>query len=713
MDKKEKLTDDELLQELVDKVEMGYRFLSEPIQRARNYNTFLYIDQWDAQTRILRENASKPVLTFNKLVPILRSIVGEQRKNTPAIDVSDASIEINAPQQLIDFYNDYCRELTYKCNFDVILQNVFRQFLECGWGAARVTIDYESTNSFQKVIKIEPIVDIQAAFWDPAAQEPDKSDGDFCGVHQIMSKEGFKREYPDIEAPISASNSNYYMPWNDGESIVVAELYVKEYFAKTIYQLSDGSVLEEKDAKEKINQQAQYLEENPEAVFMNGIQPLEILDKRKVRDYKIMYYKFIQNHLLKKSEWPGKTLPIPYGEGDSTIIDGQRIPLPFMAETVDAQKLYNYVMSETAYAILRSRKETFMATEGNIEGNEDVWSDPDNVQGTLTWKPDAQAPGAKPEVIRPGAFSPELINMAQYVSGDLQDLTGRKEEALGRETNAQSGIAIAKRQEASSLPVNVYQDNLARFARNLFKIVLDVLPNVMDEPDRKVMVRSADGKRRVVQINQRKGLSYDMQTGQYKDDIANDVSKAQLDVQVRVDGSYDAQKAAAFDFLIRLSAINPQISNLVADLMAENSGLENAQKLIKRLETLLPPQILAQEQGKPPPPPPQPPPDPKIVAAQMKMQTDTQANQLKEQELMQKQQELIINAKLKGLDYQAAWNKALAEIQKSQNAVKEAALTHASTVHSSNSDLSQKIIDAQSKHVALGAQAQALKGTQL
>lgn len=711
--KKKKLSDDELLQELVDKVELGYRFLSEPIQRARNYNTFLYIDQWDANVRIKRQNASKPVLTFNKLVPILRSIVGEQRKNTPAVDISDASIELKVPQPVLDFYNDYCRQLSYKNDLDVLLQNIFRQFIECGWGAARVLIDYESDKSFKKIIKIEPVVDIQAAFWDPSAQEFDKSDGDFCGVHQIMSKEAFERAYPEIESPISAANSNYYLPWNDGESIVIAELYRKEYFNKTIYQLSDGSEVDEEEAKEKINAQAEQIAANPDAELM-GMEPLEIIDKRVVRTYKIMYYKFIQNHILKKSEWPGKILPIPYGEGDSTIIDGQRIPLPFLSETVDAQKLYNYVMSETAYAILRARKEMWLATPAHTEGHEDIWRDPDNVQGALPYNTDPLNPLSKPEVIRAQSFPPELINMAQYVSADIQDLTGRKDEAMGSETNAMSGTAIGKRQDASKLSVNVYQDNLARFARQLFKIVLDVLPNIMDEPNRKVMVRTADNKQNIVTINQRKGLNYNHQTGEFTDNIVNDVTKGQFDVQVRVDGSYDAQKAAALDFLIRLSAINPAIANLIPDLIAENSGLENAQKLINRLQTLLPPNILAQEQGKPPPPPPPPPPpDPRIVAAQMKSQTDRQANQLKQQELAQQQTEMMMNAQLKGLDYKASLNKNMAEIQKSQDSVKQAALDHASVVHSSNADLTQKIIEAETRKVDLAAQSQALKGTPL
>lgn len=703
--KQKKQSKQELLQDLIDKVEMGYKFMSEPIERARNNKTFLYVDQWEPNVRYARENASKPVMTFNRLVPIMRGIIGDQRKNTPAVDVRDITTNITIPQATVDNLNDYIRELAYKNNFDVILQTVFTQFMECGWGAARVRHDYDG-DTFNQIIIIDPIVDVESVFWDPLAQKDDKSDGDYCGVYEIMSKQDFENDYPNIEDAVSAANNEYYLPWIDDEAIIVCEIYVKEYFNKKIYQLSDGNSYTQEEAEAKLTQDEGWHSQNPAAQLM-GVKPLEIIDERTIRDYKIKYYKFIQNHLLHESEWPGKILPIPYGEGDSTIIDGQRIPLGYLTEAFDAQKLYNYVMSETAYAILRARKEQWLTTPQQIEGFEDIWKNPDNVQGALPYNPDPLNPGAKPERIDGPTFPSDLINLAQYVSNDTSNLTGIKDEAMGQETNAISGTAIAKRQDASSKPVNVYQDNLARFAKNIFKIVLDILPNIMDTPNRKITVRSADNKSRVVTINKPTFLKPD---GSFN--VANDFTQGQFDIEVRVDGSYDAQKAAALDFLIRLAAINPQIANLIPDLMAENSGLENAQKLIQRLQTLLPPQILAQEQGKPPPPPPPPPPpDPKVVAAQLKLQGDQQNAALRQKELQLELVKLQQEAQKNGWDFVAAMNKANAEVIKSRDAVTAAHLDHANTVNDGINKLTQNMQQAQIRHVELQAQSQALKGT--
>jgi hypothetical protein len=693
--------------DLVRKVESWYSYFSEHILRARNFQTFMYVDQWDADIRANREDASKPVLQANKLTSIMRAIVGSQRKNTPALDVRDITTDFQVPQQTIDILTDYIREIFYSSDADIVFQIAFRQLVECGWGAVRVITEYENANSFQQRIKIEPIVDFQAAFWDPTAQEADKSDGDFCGVHQVLSKDKFNRLYPNAKDTESvAGGADYYVPWTKDEAIVIAEIYVKEYFTKTIALLSNGQTMNKQDADELIEQQKIQFEAQPELQIFGLAPPLEIKDTRTVRDYKIMHYKFTHNEILEQTSWPGKLLPIPYGEGDSTIIQGRRMPLPFMQDTIDTQKFHNYIISEIAYAILLARKEKAMAPEECVEGYPE-WRDPDNTKGVLRYKLGRN--GEKPEFINPMPFSPELINLAQYTDQSVQQITGRYEEARGEESNALSGLAIAKRQEASNLPVNLYQDNLARMIRQIGKIILDILPKVIDN-ERNIMVRGADNKSRMVTVNKQSGYQYNAVNDDFDNLIQNDLSKGTYDVQVRVDGSFDQQKAAALEFLIRLSAINPAIANLIPDLIAENSGLENSQKLIERLKTLLPPQIQAQEDGKPlPPPQPPPPPDPRIVAAQLKAQTDMQANQLKQQQLVQERAQMMMNAQLKKLDYQGAITKSMAEIQKSRNAMQQAAIEHVTAVHNNASDMASKILEAETKHAALAAQSQELK----
>lgn len=707
---KDKPTDEiEKVREFMKSIESFYEYFGDHIYRARNILTFLYVDQWDNSVRQNRENLNKPTLSFNKLVPLVRAICGEQRENTPALAVRDVTVDFTVPQQQIDDFTDLVREISDYSSADVIYQIAFKQMLECGWGSARVCTKYEDANSFHQIIYIEPIVDFQSAFWDPLAQNPDKSDGDFCGVYQIVSREKFKRDYPDIEIPESVmpNSMQYFLPWDSQDAIIEGELYQKEFFTKTICELSNGKTLPKKEADELIALQEKALAEKPH-LHLLGYQEITIENTRKVRDYKIRHYKFIQNKILEETVYPGKILPIPYAEGDSTVIDGRRIPLPYVQEAIDTQKMINYIGSEIASAILRSRKETVIGIAQNFEDNPDEWRNPDQVQGALTYAPGPN--GERPEFITAPVFSESLMAAYQNSNNDLQSVTGRYDEANGRETNAQSGSAIAQRRNASSKPVKVYTDNLARFIRQIGLIIMDLVPHIYDGKDRTVVVRGADGATRKVVLNQRKGMKYNAM-GDMEDEISNDVSKGKYDIEVRVDGSFDAQRAAALDFLLRYGAVNPNAVNLIGDMVAENSGLESASKLIKRLETLLPPAILAQEKGLPPPPPsPPPPPPPQLIIEQMKMETakgDQQVAQAKQAAEMAKIQ---MDGQAMGLDYQAAYTKSMAEIIKSHNSVKEAALDHDAKVTTAHNGLTQKIIDAETKRVALDAQSRTLRG---
>jgi hypothetical protein len=152
-----------------------------------------------------------------------------------------------------------------------------------------------------------------------------------------------------------------------------------------------------------------------------------------------------------------------------------------------------------------------------------------------------------------------------------------------------------------------------------------------------------------------------------------------------VDGSYDAQQAQAMDILIKLATINPAIANLIPDLLAEVSGLENTQQLVERLKTLVPAAIIAKEEGQPPPPPPPPPPpDPMIEVQKQSLMVTAQNNernaQIKEKQLAINEQKTMIDATKIGAQTQATLAKAAAEIQRSNVDKDIAILNHANSL---------------------------------
>lgn len=668
-----------VLNESVQKVNDWYSYYNEHIERARNYLTFLYVDQWDMNVRQAREAVNKPTMEFNKLTSIIRGILGDFRNNSPALTVR--GVGKNTEQSAVDLREGLIRHIHYESDADIAYQIAGRHGLECGWGSARVVAEYESPDSFLQVLRIKPVMDFQSAFWDPCASESNKMDGDYCGVYTMYSMEKFKKYYgkicPNPES-VAGLSGNYYLRWNTRDNVLVAEMYFKEYYDKKLVQLSDGKEMSEEDAKEILDMQERVMENNPFADLM-GHTPLTIVNERDVKDYKIKHIKFVQNKILEETDYPGRLLPIPYFEGDSTMIDGEQIPVPYIEDAIDTQKLINYIGSEIAYAILRSRRETVMGTAEMFAGHEDDWLNPQRVQGWLEYNWDKTA--GKPEFIKPPVFSNDFLQAYQNANQDLMQILGRFEESRGQETNAISGIAINARQRAANKPVNLYDDNNQRGIKMIGKILLDMIPHIYDT-ERSVMIMTGDSQSKAVEVNKQNGFKM-LPDGGIEPQVENDLTKGSFDIEIRVDGSYDAQQAQAMDTLIRLATINPAISNLIPDLLAEVSGLENTQQLVERLKTLVPPQIIAKEENQPPPPPPPPPPpDPMIELEKqnlaLKAKKDDADAAYKQNQLRISEQKVMIDARKAGAQNTATMAKAAAEIHRSNVDKDIAILNHVS-----------------------------------
>lgn len=679
--------EDSALKDYVGKVNDFYSYFNEHIQRARNFLTFLYIDQWDMSIRQAREQVNKPTMQFNKVTSVIRAILGEWRNNSPSLSVRGKGK--NVPQQEIDVVEGLIRQIQYESDSDIAYQIAGRHGLECGWGACRVVAEYKSSDSFEQVLCIKPIMDFQSAFFDPTATEANKSDGDYCGVYTVFSKEKFKKFYgkkcPNPES-LSGITGNYYIRWNTRDTVTVCEMYCKEYFNKKIVQLSDGQEMSADDAKEVLDMQKQSMEANPD-YELSGFEPLEIVNEREVKDYKIKHIIFVQNMILEETDYPGKILPVVYFEGDSAVIDGEQIPLPFIQDAIDTQKLVNYIGSEVAYGILRSRKETVMATSDMMEGHEDDWINPDRVQGWLEYNKDTD--GGKPEFITPPAFNQSFLQAYQNSSEDLMQIMGRFEESRGQETNAVSGVAINARQRSANKPVNLYNNNIQRGIKQIGKVILDMIPHIYDT-ERNVTIMGADGQSKSVDINVQRGYKM-LPNGDVEPHVENDLTKGDYDIEIRVDGSYDDQQAQAMDVLIRLATINPQISNLIPDLLAEVTGLENTEKLVERLKTLVPPQILAKEEGKPLPPPPPAPPDPMIEIKKQELMLTANKNQqeamARQKELAIQEQKVMVEAQTKGIQGQATLAKAAAEVERARVDKDIAILNHVNVFNESRKSI--------------------------
>ena len=625
-------------------------YFDENVVRGRDDMNFLLRDQWSAVERSEFSRLFKPAMTFNKLYDVTKKIAGEQRKNKP--DLMVRSLTGKANQQQIDLRADLVRTICYKSYTDLVYQTAFKSALMMGYGAFEICLDYESPTSFNQTIRYELIPDASRTSFDPTAMMPHKGDGNFCSRQFLYTKEEFYATYPHVMNPVSYSDPRSLLDfqWETRDTIVVCKYTRKEWFPILLYLLSNGESVtaDEWEDMQKEIKMKQDLAASSQVVGDLILKDIPyIVGERNSKDYRIRQYILTQNQIIEFTDWPSKYLPIIFVDGDSNYINGKQYTRSFIHEAKDAQKFVNYVGSEIAAEIKNRRREQWMGTPDNIVGEEQMWRNPELQAGILIAKPDPKT-GAMPQKMPPWDLSPTLLQQFQRGSQDMREILGFSEtEALqGRDI---SGKARRERKMEGSMSSYVWFDNLNQAVEQGGRVVLDLLPVIVGEFERHMIVSKADGRTESITLNKLVGESEDGEP--IRDNV---LDTGDYDVEIDTGPSFAVQKDIALEFFQQTLQANPQTFPLIADLWAKNLDVQYMPQIAERFKTLVPPQIIAEEEGKQLPPQP-PNPQEQMMQAQMQAQQqqmaiNEQKMKIEEAQLAERAEELRIRKERHMLD---------------------------------------------------------------
>jgi len=642
-------------------------YFGENTVRGKDDMNFVIRDQWSAVERSEFSRTFKPAMTFNKLYDTTKKVVGEQRKNKP--DLMVRSLTGKATQAQIDLRADLVRTISYQSQNDLVYQTAFKQALMMGYGAFEIVLDYESPKSFNQVIRYELIPDVIRTSFDPCALKPHKGDGNFCARQYLYTKEEFYATYPHVLNPVSYSDPRSLLDfqWETRDTIIVCKYSRKEWFPVKLFLLSDGRSVTEEEWEDmqpeiKMNEELAASSAVVGDIIRKDIP--RIVGERMSKDYKIRQYVLTQNQIIKFTEWPSKFLPMIFVDGDSNFINGQQYTRSFIHEAKDAQKFINYVGSEIAAEIKNRRREQWIVTPDNIKGFEQMWRNPELQIGALVSNPDPKT-GMMPQKQAPWELSQTLLQQYQRGSQDIREILGFSEnEAL--QGHDMSGKARRERKLEGSMSCYVWFDNLNQAIEQSGRVVLDLLPVIAGQEERHMIVSKKDGRTEPITLNKIVG-----QTENGDPIRENQLDNEDYDVEIDTGPSFAVQKDIALEYFQTTVAANPQVFNLIADIWAENLDIQQREQVKGRLKNLVPPEIIAQEEGKQLPPKP-PSPEEQMMQGQQqlmqmevqekmaeiknkmeKLELDKQKMKLEEADLMLKAQKLQLDSQMDVYNHQA------------------------------------------------------------
>jgi hypothetical protein len=544
---------------------------------------------------------ARPCLTINKLPQHVKQVTNDQRQNRPSGKVIPANDE--ADVEVAEIFDGIVRHIEYMSDADVAYDTACENQVTYGEGYIRILTEYCDENSFDQDLRIGRIRNSFSVYMDPMIQDPCGADAQWCFITEDITKEEYERLYPDA-APVTSIQQQgvgdqALSQWISENTIRVAEYFYIKYEKATL-NLYPGNVTAFKGSMEDKQMKAM------------GLEPTR---SREVDRKMVKWIKTNGYEVLQERDWAGKFIPVVRVVGNEYEVDGRIFISGIVRNAKDAQRMYNYWVSQEAEMLALAPKAPFIGYGGQFEGYEHQWK----TANTTNWpylevNPDvtdgAGAVLPLPQRAPPPLPQTGLIQAKMGASDDIKATTGQYDSSLGQTSNERSGRAILARERQADTGTYHYVDNLARAVRYVTRQLVDMIPKIYDT-QRIARIIGIDGETGMAKINPEQPEAVKKivdEAGIVIDKIYNP-SVGLYDVVVTTGPSYMTKRQEAMDAMSQILQGNPNLWAVAGDLFVKNMDWPGAEEMSARLRKTIDPAVLADQDE-----------DPALQAAQQQMQ---------------------------------------------------------------------------------------------
>jgi hypothetical protein len=529
---------------------------------------------------------ARPCLTINKLPQHVKQVTNDQRQNRPSGKVIPA--DDNADVEIAEIFNGLVRHIEYISDADVAYDTACENQVSYGEGYIRLLTEYCDENTFDQDIKIGRIRNSFSVYMDPTIQDPCGADAKYCFITEDIPKAEYERLYPN-SAPITTLQSlgvgdQSISNWLNENTVRIADYYYIDYDRATL-NLYPGNLT--------------AFEGTPEDKQFKAIygKPKKSRESDRV---KVKYCKINGYEILEERDWAGKYIPVVRVVGNEYEVDGRLYLSGLVRNAKDAQRMYNYWVSQEAEMLALAPKAPFIGYGGQFEGYEDKWK----TANTTNWpylevNPDVTDGSGSvlplPQRAQPPMASSGLLQAKAGASEDIKSTTGQYNASLGMGSNERSGKAILARQREGDVGTYHYGDNLARAVRHITRQIVDLAPKIYDT-QRVARIIGEDGETDMVKIDPMqqepvKKIFDPMNPSVVIDKIYNP-SVGKYDVVVSTGPGYATKRQEALEAMAQLLQGNPQLWQVAGDLFVKNMDWPGAQEMAKRFAKTIDPKLM-------------------------------------------------------------------------------------------------------------------------
>ena len=528
---------------------------------------------------------ARPCLTINKLPQHVRLVTNEQRQNRPQGKVIPA--DENADPAVAEVFDGIIKHIEYLSDADVAYDTACDNQVTYGEGYIRLITEYCREDSFDQDIRIVRVRNSFSVYMDPMIQDPCGADARFCFITEDMPKSEYERLYPNA-TPVSTMmaqgvGDQMLSMWMSQETIRIAEYFYVDEKQHTLNLYPDNVTA---------------FDGTPEDKRLKAVYGKPLRSRQSARR-QVKWMKTNGYEVLEERDWAGKWIPVVRVIGNEFEVDGQIYISGLVRNAKDAQRMYNYWVSQEAEMLALAPKAPFIGYGGQFEGYEMQWK----TANTNNWpylevNPDvtdgAGSPLPLPERAQPPLAQTGLIQAKMGAGEDIKATTGQYDSSIGATSNERTGRAILARERQGDTSTFHYVDNMSRAVRYITRQMVDLIPKIYDT-QRVARIVGIDGEVGMVKINPSQPepvrVIKDPVTGETIDKIYNP-NVGLYDVMVTTGPSYMTKRQEAMDAMSMILQSNPQLWTVAGDLFIKNMDWPGAQEMSARFAKMLDPKVL-------------------------------------------------------------------------------------------------------------------------
>jgi len=573
------ITEKDIFEEARDRLKLSIDADTDNRKLAKEDSLFREGENHWNQHNVTTASEESPELVINftdTLVGRVVNSIAEREPRGKCHPVGDG-----ADVERADVINGLGRHVEYRSEASVAYDNAADNAVTFGWGWWRLLAEFAAADSFDKEIRIVPILNAFSVYPDPGAIMPTASDMNWCLISLMMKRTEYKRLYPKAEnAPwADVGRDEGIADWESKEEIRLAEYFrIRERTQKLhLIVTQDGRRITSFDA------------ETPSAEELAKLGS-RIIDTRDSARRQVEWFRLNGTKVIDRMILPGSYIPVIRCQGNARNIDGRVYRRGMVRALQDPQRMVDYGETAKIKRLGLTPQAPWVVAEGQLEGHPE-WTDANRASyPVLTYKPVTVSTAGGDQVLEPPKRQPPAqveAGFSELVEGmrsNLLAIAGMPNEPGQDSTQGVSGKALQRRDKLSDQSHAQYYRNQKLAIAQTWRIMLEWFPHYYSE-ERMQRIIGEDGKPSMVKLNeqtQEDGVA----------SVKNDLSTGRYDVVMDSGPSYETKREEGSEALMEMVSGAGPLAELLAkvapDLLFRGLDVPYAEEIANRLSAQTP-----------------------------------------------------------------------------------------------------------------------------